>query len=695
MRPGSKTVGFLLSPFVLALFPTLIVVFFLPSMTSEYRLQLNTSGNSSNRVIYSDLNSDGKSEIINKGNYSIYVYVSVNNMQGRYVDQWNIAGNSDDDISGLFTGNYDSDSFEEIYLFTYRSDSLFLNVNEFLEPAGLKKADIYICRIPVKDNVAFSMVAPAGFFDSNGDSLKELFFVVSSGYLSNQPRKHLSVDITSGDLTSTPFTGNVITSPLLEDIDGDNKPELFGGMSASGNYKADIPFSDSSNWLMVFDDRLKFKFPPHEFRGFANSLWVNSYHGATGFRGILALHLLGNLDTSLKESCLMIYSPDGKLVRERKISGYEDSPVSRLYVSRTGKTDRIYIRSNVFTEYNEQLEPVRKVLIPLDDIAVSYQVDVDGNGVREFLVYSENQRRLLVYTDDLELAGSLELGISLARQWRFSVMKSDDAISRLLIDTTEGLFVLAMNRNRFYFLSYLVIPLIYILFSGFIYLIKKITTSQIEERENLKRQLLTLQLKSIKSQLDPHFTFNALNSVASLVYMEDRHTAYDYLNKFTKLIRRLLNDADKIYRSLDEELEFVSTYLELEKLRFGDRFNYSIKIGEGVTTMEKVPKYVLQTFAENAVNHGIMPLGGAGGLLISVEKESEYLIITIEDNGIGRSRAAGSSTSTGKGLKLADEFYDILNKVTRKQIKHRIIDLFDQSGNPSGTRIEIMVPVEE
>ena len=78
------------------------------------------------------------------------------------------------------------------------------------------------------------------------------------------------------------------------------------------------------------------------------------------------------------------------------------------------------------------------------------------------------------------------------------------------------------------------------------------------------------------------------------------------MNKFTQLLRGLINDAERIYRSLGEELEFVTTYLELEKLRFGEKFNYEINIREGVSQREQVPKLVLHTFAENAIKHGIM-----------------------------------------------------------------------------------------
>ena len=168
-------------------------------------------------------------------------------------------------------------------------------------------------------------------------------------------------------------------------------------------------------------------------------------------------------------------------------------------------------------------------------------------------------------------------------------------------------YFLKLNKNNYYYLGYLAYPGIYSLFFFFILIVRRINTYQVVQKESLKRRLVTLQLQGIKAQLDPHFTFNALNSVASLIYLEDREAAYDYMNKFTQLLRGMLNDAERIYRSVAEELDFVTTYLELEKLRFGEKLKYEIEIGEGVSQKEQVPKLVLHTFAENAVKHGIMP----------------------------------------------------------------------------------------
>ena len=227
-----------------------------------------------------------------------------------------------------------------------------------------------------------------------------------------------------------------------------------------------------------------------------------------------------------------------------------------------------------------------------------------------------------------------------------------------------------MRSNKLYLLSYIMYPLIYFAIFFFIVIIKKISEHQLRTMENLHNRLITLQLQGIKAQLDPHFTFNTLNSVASLIYLEDRQTAYDYMRKFTQLLRSMLNDAEKIYRTLGEELDFLTTYLDLEKMRFGNKFEYQIEIGKDISRQEMVPKLVLQTFAENAVKHGIMPSETGGIIKILIEREKDYLKLTIEDNGVGREKSAGHSNSTGKGLKLTSEFYDILNSINKRPVRY-------------------------
>jgi hypothetical protein len=680
------------STLFLALIPTLVIFIFLPPLGSKYKLAVESGGSYKYEFCYADLDSDSISEFVSIGKGIPFWNVLIRSNDLTVHDQWNLTDSLDTNISGLFFGNFDHDRFSEIYIFSHSGDSLFLNVNEFFEKGGNSPVRVFISKISLMQGIVTTMLDPVGFYDMNGDGADEVYFSLGTGF-GLEPRCLCCFDLLSKKLVTSRFTGVIPIKGQMDDIDKDGKPEIFGQIGASGNYRTNVPYSDSSAWLMVFNEKLEFEFEPVEFPGFANYIYVKSFEDDS-VNYYISNYLKGAADTSVIESRIILFSADGKVMKYRSNSDFDNSLDLRLFVIKYKQKDRIYLFHDRFIELNNNLEELRTVPLPFVAEVSSFTVDINADGIDEFLLYSEDESKLAVYSAGLEKYCETKFK-SKDTDWRFSHYFAGTDDHKLFMVSGGNGYFFKLKTNKIFYLNFLLYPGIYIMFLLFIFIIKKVNTRQVEQRESMKRRLLTLQLQGIKSQFDPHFTFNALNSVASLVYMDDRKAAYDYLNKFTQLIRRLLNDAERIYRSLEEELEFVTTYLDLEKLRFGDKFNYEIKVGERVTRREQVPKLVLQTFAENAIKHGIMAREDGGMLKISVEKESDYLILTVEDNGIGRAEAAGHSTSTGKGLKLTDEFYDLLNKISRKPIKLKITDLFDTSGNSAGTKVEVRVPVDE
>ncbi len=675
----------------LAFIPAMLISMFLPSFGTKYKLHVEPIDRAFSNYVYDDLNSDGVSEVLNSGKGVPYYNVVFQDNDLHVYDQWNFKDSIDLDLSDFFTGNYDNDLFKEVYVFTYKEDSLFININEFFQTDGLKKDRVYLTKICVVNGKVTSQIFPAGFFDIDGDGNGELFFSIQTGF-GLEPRLLYSYDIFRNNLKRSQYTGMICIRPQMSDIDGDGKPEILGMTGASGNYKTPSPFSDMSSWLMVFDNQLKFKFPPVEFPGFTNLLYTFAFNNGSSTELVVS-HVTGSADTNVIRPKIMIYSPKGQKIRERLYSDYQLYTNPTVAIFKHKGLDKIFVLGTELLEVNDKLEVVNKTKIPLASEYTCFIVDMDFDGEKELVLFSASEEKILVYNAELEKIIETKLTGS-NRMFRFSTYTSKDHINKTFIgDGTHGYF-LRINQNEHYYLGYLAYPGVYIICLFFILLIKRINTLQIVQKESLNRRLVTLQLQGIKSQLDPHFTFNTLNSIASLIYLEDRELAYDYMIKFTQLLRSLINDAERIYRSLSEELEFVITYLELEKLRFGDKFNYEISIAENVSRTVQVPKLVLQTFAENAIKHGIMSCPEVGILKINAAMKDDYLILSIEDNGIGRVKARGQSLSTGKGLKLTSEFYDILNHLNKKPISHTIIDLYDEAGESRGTRVEVWVPVE-
>jgi two-component sensor histidine kinase len=694
MKIGHLLKKIIYSSFFLAGFPAIIIIFFLPPLATKSRLIVEPVEKNLSINVFEDLNSDSISEIVRTGKAIPYYFILVLDNDMHVYDQWNLPDSIDMDMSDFFFGNFDHDRYKEIYIFTFKNDSLFLNINEFFDPGGIKSDHLFIIKIRVINKKITSVVYPAGFFDMNGDGKDELFFSIQTGF-GVEPRRLYSYDIANRELKSNELTGVSCQFPKMVDSDGDGRPEIFGLVCASGNSKTWYHFSDWSSWLMIYNDSLKFKFPPVEFPGITSRLETEAYIKGE-IKGYVISYTTGSADSSLLEPRIMVYSLEGKKIRERLFSDMGLKRDTRLVVLNNGSIDRIYLlASNIIIELNDKLEIINRVNSPFNSWYNSYKEDVDFDGEDELFLYSPDDEKLVIYNENLrKLAEARIKGTE--QIFRFSHYSSRDHQNKMFVNAGGGYgYFLKLKANTYYYMGYLAYPGIYFLFFFFIVLIKRMNTLQVVQKENLKQRLVTLQLQGIKAQLDPHFTFNTLNSIASLIYLEERQAAYDYMIKFTELLRGMLNDAERIYRSLGEELEFLTTYLDLEKLRFGEKLKYEIEIGDKVSQKEQVPKLVLQTFAENAIKHGIMPKKDGGSLKISIEKENDYLKLTVEDDGIGREAAAGHSTSTGRGLKITGEFYDILNQINKKPIKHKITDLYSDTNQAAGTRVEVWVPLVE
>lgn len=216
---------------------------------------------------------------------------------------------------------------------------------------------------------------------------------------------------------------------------------------------------------------------------------------------------------------------------------------------------------------------------------------------------------------------------------------------------------------------------------------------QIDKLENDK-MITELQLNTIKGQIDPHFTFNVINSIASVIYKEDKQCALNIFTKFSNLLRIVINSSSQTFRTIDEEIIFVNNYLEIEKFRFKDKFDFVISIDNNVDKFKNIPKMIIQTHVENAIKHGLMHKEKNGILAITIAATNDETEIIIEDNGIGREKAKIlSHHSTGMGLKIINSYYDLFNKYNDKKITQQIIDLNDVNNEPLGTKIIIRIPI--
>ncbi|MCE7993645.1 MAG: histidine kinase [Roseivirga sp.] len=210
-----------------------------------------------------------------------------------------------------------------------------------------------------------------------------------------------------------------------------------------------------------------------------------------------------------------------------------------------------------------------------------------------------------------------------------------------------------------------------------------------QRKYEFQLRIAEAERKALQSQLNPHFIFNSLNSIQNMVLDEDPDSAYQYLAKFGKLIRRVLEFSDISMVPLTDELETLRLYMDLENLRLNDKFDYRIHIGEGVNLLEVIPGMIIQPHVENAIWHGIMPLKGKkrGYIDITIRKISEGLQLEVLDNGVGR-KPMEEGTQKSMGTKIVNE---LVRKHKGEGSGEVIVeDLFD-GNKPSGTKVIIQI----
>jgi LytS/YehU family sensor histidine kinase len=215
---------------------------------------------------------------------------------------------------------------------------------------------------------------------------------------------------------------------------------------------------------------------------------------------------------------------------------------------------------------------------------------------------------------------------------------------------------------------------------------------------DFKKQLAQAETKALRAQMNPHFIFNSLNSINSFVIDQKHELASEYLIKFSKLIRLILDNSRSETISIEKELETLKLYAVLESARFDNKFKCVYHIAGNVNTNSiMIPPMLLQPFVENAIWHGLMQKEGEGTITIEIKKEDEeFLNISITDDGIGREKAAElkskSATHKSHGLKVTSQRIEMMNKLNSSGARVNILDLKDEQGNATGTRVELVIP---
>ncbi len=215
----------------------------------------------------------------------------------------------------------------------------------------------------------------------------------------------------------------------------------------------------------------------------------------------------------------------------------------------------------------------------------------------------------------------------------------------------------------------------------------------------MNRKISEITQANLRQQMNPHFIFNTLNSIQYYMYQHDKLATNNYLTKFSNLMRKVLDNSQHTSVPLSDELSALNLYLDLESIRFKDKFDYKITVDEEIDPlMYKVPTMLIQPYVENSISHGIIPGEEKGLVNIDLKLNKEYILCTIEDNGIGRDAARERKSKRGDnhnslGTQIVKSRLDLVNELYGTTLKTIYTDLKKESGEPAGTRVEIHIPI--
>lgn len=280
-----------------------------------------------------------------------------------------------------------------------------------------------------------------------------------------------------------------------------------------------------------------------------------------------------------------------------------------------------------------------------------------------------------------------------------------NTLSRYILVGT-GILLVSLILNRVFYDYFNVLPIIFGTFFELLLFVAAIgyKTNLLEaEKRKAQEQLMQTTLMALKDQMSPHFIANCLNSIKLLIQQQKEKEAIEYLTEFSKLHRLVVEHFQEVKVSLKKELTICESYLEMERLRFKQTFNYEfdVKVDDNLLTFIEVPPLLFQPIVENAIWHGLIKKEGPKHLCIKIEDDNGTLRCIIEDNGIGRSAPADGKAKEGldrgkksTGIANTREKIKVYNELFHSQLEMKFIDKKDEEGQPAGLKVLFNIQYE-
>lgn len=683
-------INIIASPFVLAIPILLVILLFLPNPNHKYKLTLDNKERANKKnsaTVFYDLDNDGNDERIISfhNNSKSMAALKVLSADGVNYEQWNMNGYFSYVQGSFACQDLNKDGYGEIYAIYYRADSVFLSA---IQPYPGKEwilKEIFITKVWERDNAIDYMTDFSGAADFNGDGVDELVFVIKAGF-SRQPRSIYIFNPKNNEIKSSPSVGAMPGQTLIADLNQDEVPELYVSSSTPANIPDTMPIllHDYSSWLMGYNQDFKWLFPPIENPFYPSGVYhIASITGQDGSKYIL----WGIWNTDQDGDILKIYNSKGEMIK----SFLPIKNFHKQYLSTTinFKNKTYYLAGSdpmdfIFVDQNLDLYRIPKLV---DEIIFLKAVDdINKDGDLEY-VFQTNEFNYIIFDKELKNPIKLETGIlPFSTEFIFDGIKhNNDKPHQFFYKTDQYIQLYSYEFDPYYYLKYPLWLLLYLLVAGVLGLTQYFQRLQTKKRITIENTINQLQMKVLKTQMDPHFMFNVLNGIAAKVRKGEKVESYNHIVRFSQLLRALMRRVNKLDVSLEDELNFVRNYLELEKFRFEESFEYQFEIDPKVDSFMRIPRMLIQLLVENSIKHGLSPKADLKTIEIQAKQLENRIEIRVKDNGVGREAAKEKSTDSGNGLQIIKEMIRLYKKTTGTELQLHYQDLEDKKGKALGT----------
>lgn len=684
---------FILHPAFLSLPVWIVIILLIPPLFSKYSVRhlKNITLSENSYLFYSDLDNDGSSEMISvdiEDNERTKIIVYKDN---KVVDQHNIRYQPTN-LNSILFDDYNLDNYLEMYVFTVSEDSIFLNIIDPLNSRKIILSDRFIDtwkKASYSDNRP--NIKPLALLKA-GEPESDLFFLIITGY-ALYPRSMYRYIIEKDSLLKSPQAGFIMKDCTIYDVNYDGVPEFLPDIQAAGNHKDDdYPYTDMFSWFILLNHNLQFLFEPVRLHPKPSVIYLAPLRQKGEIVIAAYLRYFGPEEIT---SSLCLFDVNGNKIKEIPAENYDPQNSRILSGDYSGYRTFFSLRNldGDVEEHNTQFNIVRKLTIPAVSTSEPLAlIDADGDGRNEYIFSGIDRRSLVFVTGNFRYTYSWKLneGSNTDRAFLVSKFLQKGKKQALYFQfQNHGLF-LRYQSNLLYYLRYPLYLAIYASILAFILLLSRIQSYRLRQKQETEKRIASLQMKAIKNQIDPHFTLNILNSIGALYSDSRNRNKADYLfGKYARLIRQTVISSDQIIVPLEAEIDFTRNYLDLERFRNQNSFNYSIEIGEDVDMQAKIPRMLIHTFIENSVKYGVRQREKDGMIRVDIRNQNGFYEIIIEDNGPGISK--DEHQGTGKGLRILDELADLYFRLEKSKITYTLENITENQKTVSGTRATVKI----